>query len=104
MLPLNWILWKLFEAECNVRSMKIIVILAILGFAAVLFRGRIAYFFANQWNKMNAVKEEEEMLSLLVEKYEKSETKVLMELLQCKIPDYEKKAIQMVLQKRETKY
>lgn len=63
---------------CNLRSMKIIVILAILGFAIVLFRGRIAYFFANQWDKMNAVKEEEEMLSLLVEKYEKSEIKVLM--------------------------
>ena len=82
--------------------MKIIFILAILGFTAVLYRGRIAYFFANQWDKVNAAKEEEEMFSLLLEKYEKFETEVLMELLQCKMPDFEKKAIQMVLQKRET--
>ncbi|MEW5676917.1 hypothetical protein ABGT15_11450 [Flavobacterium enshiense] len=81
--------------------MKVILISAIIGFVGILFRDRIRSFCRVQWDKIRGAKEEEEMLSLLVEKYEKLETDFLVKLLQGKISDYEKRAIQVVLQKRQ---
>lgn len=82
--------------------MKIIVILAILGLIILVFRNKISAYLKEEFNVTKAINEDEVYLQPMIDKLAKEKTEFLLNRSAGELSDLERKAIQIVLRKRES--
>lgn len=81
--------------------MKVILLLAVVVFILIVFRGKISTYLKEELNITSAINEEEAYLQSIIEKFAQEETALLFKRSEGTISELERKAIQIVLRKRE---
>lgn len=87
--------------ECKVCNMKIIVFFAVLGLALVYFQNSISAFLNKEFKTIGEIRDEEVALQSMLEKFTEEKTETLLKSMEGNISESERRAIQIVLQKRE---